>query len=93
MSMISQFVKNLRLDYFNAIDQILKELTNSQNRAIIFEKELKFCLFKYFNFEWAKDHTDRKSISGFILTLNERLIYYNTKKKAVIVLFWVSLNI
>ena len=47
---IGRFAKNLRLDYFNAVDQILKYLASNENRNIMFRKKPKFCLFWYLDF-------------------------------------------
>ena len=82
--MISYFAKNSGPDYFDAVDQILRYLAGSQNKDITFEKKPEFCLIRYLDFDWAKDHTDRKLILSFVFTLNREPINYGSKKQAVV---------
>lgn len=89
-SMISWFAKNLRPNHFSAINQILTYLVDSQNRDITFGKKLELCLIRYFDSDWARDHTDKKLILWFVFTLNKGSIYYNSKKQAVIALFFTK---
>ena len=85
-SMVSRFAKNPSLGHFNAIDQNLRYLAGSRDRGIIFggEKELK--LVGYSDSDWARDHADRKSTSGFVFMLNGGPISYASKKQAVVAL-------
>ena len=85
-SMVSRFAKNPSSEHFNAIDQILRYLAGSPERGITFggEKELK--LIGYSDSDWAGDHADRKSTSGFIFMLNGGTISYAYKKQAVVIL-------
>ena len=85
-SMVSRFAKNLSSEHFNAIDQILRYLARSCERGIIFggEKELK--LVGYSDSDWAGDHADRKSTSGFVFMLNGGPISYASRKQAVVAL-------
>lgn len=47
ISMVRHFTQNPKLDHFNAIDQILRYLANSQNKNFIFKREPIFYLFGY----------------------------------------------
>lgn len=47
MSIVCYFTKNLRLDHFIAIDQILRHLASSLKKDIIFGKEFKRNLIWY----------------------------------------------
>lgn len=85
-SMISYFAKNLGPDHFSAIDQILRYLVDRQDRGIIFGGESELCLIGYLDSEKARDHTDKKLISRFVLTLNGEPISYGSKKQVVIAL-------
>lgn len=84
-SMVSCFAKNPGPDHFNAVDQILRYLAGSQGRGIIFEREPELCLVGYSDSDYAGDHANRKSTSGFVFFLNEVPISYGSKKQAVIV--------
>lgn len=64
-SMVSCFAKNLGPDHFSAVDQTLRYLADSQDRGIIFGGEPELRLVGYLDSEWAGDHADRKSTSGF----------------------------
>lgn len=85
-STVSRFAKNPSSEHFNAIDQILRYLAGSRERGITFggEKELK--LVGYSDSDWAGDHADRKSTSGFVFMLNGGPISYASKKQAVVAL-------
>ena len=85
-SIVSRFVKHPSSEHFNAIDQILRYLAGSPERGITFggEKELK--LIGYSDSDWAGDHADQKSTSGFIFILNRGPISYASKKQAVVTL-------
>ena len=85
-SMVSRFAKNPSSEHFNAIDQILQYFNRSLERGITFggKKELK--LIGYSDFDWARDHIDQKSTSGFIFMLTEGLISYASKKQTVVAL-------
>ena len=85
-SMVSRFAKNPSSEHFNAIDQILRYLAGSPERGITLggEKELK--LIGYSDSDWAGDHADRKSTSGFIFMLNGGPISCASKKQAVVAL-------
>ena len=98
ISMVSRFAKNPSSEHFNAINQILQYFARSPERGITFggEKELK--LIGYSNFDWAGDHVDRKSTSGFIFMLNGGPISYASKKQAIVALSsteaeYVALNL
>lgn len=84
--MVSRFAKNLRLDQFNVVDQILGYSAGSLERGFIFGRELKFNLVEYSDFDLTGDYSDRKSISEFVFTFNWGYISYSTKKQAVIAL-------
>ena len=58
-SMVSRFAKNLSLENFNAIDQILHYLTRNCERDITFGEEKKLKLEGYSDFNWTGDHADQ----------------------------------
>lgn len=79
-SMVSRFAKNPGPDHFSAVDQILRYLAGSQDRGIMFGGEPELRLVGYSDSDWAGDHADRKSASGFVFTLNGGPINYGSKK-------------
>lgn len=85
-SMVSCFAKNPRPDHFSAVDQLLRYLAGSPERAITFGGKSKLQLVGYSDFDWVGDHADRKSTSGFVFTLNGGPISYGSKKQAVVAL-------
>ncbi len=85
-SMVSRFAKNPGPDHFSAVDQILRYLAGSPERRITFAGESELNLIGYSDSDWAGDHADRKSTSGFVLTLNGGPISYGSKKQAVVAL-------
>ena len=85
-SMVSRFTKNPGPDHFSAVDQILRYLAGSQDRGITFGGESELRLVGYSDSDWAGDHADRKSTSGFVFTLNGGPISYGSKKQAVVAL-------
>lgn len=84
--MVSKFIKNASLKYFHTIDQILRYLARSQDSNIIFGWEKKLKLVKYLDSDWAKDHTDQKSTSGFVFMLSRGPVSYAFKKQAIFTL-------
>lgn len=85
-SMVSRFAKNPSSEHFNAIDQILRYLAGSAERGITFGGDEELKLIGYSDSDWAGDHADRKSTSGFIFILNGGPISYASKKQAVVAL-------
>ncbi len=85
-SMVSRFAKNPSSEHFNAIDQILRYLAGSPDRGITFGGDEELKLIGYSDSDWAGDHADRKSTSGFIFMLNGGPISYASKKQAVVAL-------
>lgn len=77
---MSCFEKNVWLYYFGIVNQILRYLAGSQDKNIIFEQKLEFCLVGYLDSDWIRDYANKNSISGFVFTLNKRLINYISKK-------------
>lgn len=51
MSIVSRFEKNLELDHFSAIVQILRYLAGSLEKNITFKRESKFNLIRYLDFD------------------------------------------
>lgn len=51
MSIINFFAKNLMLNYFDIMNQILKYLTRNYNKSFIFKNKSKLYLVKYLNFD------------------------------------------
>lgn len=78
---ISCFIKNPRPDHFRDIDQILRYLTRSQDHEITFGNKLEFWLVTYSTFDLTEDHANKKSKLGFISTLNNKPISYDSKNK------------
>ncbi len=60
--------KNQGPDHFNAVDQISRYLAE---KNIIFEGESKYNFIRYSDFDLAGDYINKKSISGFVFTLNK----------------------
>lgn len=84
--MVNYFAKNPELDHFNAVYQILRYLADSLERNIIFERKSELNLVRYSDSDWARDYSDRKSVLGFVFTLNRKLISYGLKKQVVVAL-------
>ena len=82
--MVSRFVKNPSLGYFNAINQILRYLAGNWEKSITFGRKKELKLVGYYDSDWAGDHADQKSTSGFVFILNGGLISYASKKQAVL---------
>lgn len=57
--MVSSFAKNPSLEHFNAFDQILRYLSESYKKGIIFGGEKKIKFMEYSDSNWAEDHTDQ----------------------------------
>lgn len=77
ISVVNYFTKNLGSNHFSVLDQILRYLANCLDKSITFGRESKFDLIRYSDFDWIRDHSDKKSASGFVFTLNRRLIRHN----------------
>lgn len=84
--MVSKFAKNPSSKHFYTIDQVLRYLTGSQDRDIMFGGEKKLKLVGYLDLDWERDYANWKSISGFIFMLNRGPVSYAFKKQAVVAL-------
>lgn len=45
-----------------------------------------------FNFNWASDYAKKQSISGFIFMLNDSLVSWYLKRKAIIALLLIKVK-
>ena len=83
---LADLQKNPSSEHFHAIDQILRYLAGSPDRGITLGGEEELKLIGYSDSDWAGDHADRKSTSGFVFTLNGGQVSYASKKQAIVAL-------
>ncbi|TYK06402.1 putative mitochondrial protein [Cucumis melo var. makuwa] len=79
---VSQFMHKPTVIHFLAVKRILRYLRGTPTLGIKFEK-VRF-LYKFCDFDWAGDTSDRRSTSGFIAFFGSNPISWSSKKKSTV---------
>ena len=72
---VSQFMSALRTTYFAVILYILHYVKGIMFHGLFFPIQSYLKLKAYFDVDWAKDPTDRRSIIGYCFFLGDSLIF------------------
>lgn len=80
VSVVSQFMQDPRIPHWQAVVRILKYLKDSPNRSLFYMKSKQMLDVNcYVDSDWAGSTYDRKSTSGYCITLGENLVIWKSK--------------
>ena len=79
---VSRFMENPQIEHWIAVKRILRYLQGTKSHGICFKlgDEVDFC--GYYDADWAGDHSDRKSTSGYAFLLMSAPISWGSKKQS-----------
>lgn len=84
----SQFQNNYSQEHWKHLKQVLRYLNQTKDYGLKFTKSYnsEITLKSYVDADFANNVIDRKSISGFVIKLNNNVIFWKTKKQNVVTL-------
>lgn len=88
ISYFSQFQGCFNIEHWNYLKCVLRYLKLTENYGLKFIKSdnSNVQIHAYVDADFANDSIDRKSISGFVLKMNDNVIYWKTKKQNIVAL-------
>uniref|UniRef100_A0AAV1VN33 Integrase catalytic domain-containing protein n=1 Tax=Peronospora matthiolae TaxID=2874970 RepID=A0AAV1VN33_9STRA len=82
VSYVSRFMENLQVEHWMAVKRILRYLQGTKSDGICFKSDDKIDFCGYSDADWAGDHADRKSTSGYALILMGDPVSWGSKKQS-----------
>ena len=86
VSFVSKFMNELSKDHLTVVKRILKYIKGMKNYGIMYETEKDFKLTRYTDSDWAGSVDDRKSTSGYVFQLGNKVVSWLSKKQAIVAL-------
>ncbi|MBW0573090.1 hypothetical protein O181_112805, partial [Austropuccinia psidii MF-1] len=84
ISHLSQFLEKPGLQHWNACLQVFQYLFNSKDICLTFKNHGFNHIKTYANADWGNNPIDRRSISGFTVSLNSYQIAWQSKKQQTV---------
>ena len=79
---VSRFMENPQVEHWIAVKRIFRYLQGTKSHGICFKPGDKVDFYGYSDADWAGDHADRKSTSGYAFTLIGAPISWGSKKQS-----------
>ena len=80
---VSRFMENPQVEHWMAVKRILRYLQGTKSHSICFKTDNKVDFCGYSDADWAGDHEDRKSTSGYAFILMGAPISWGRKSNQV----------
>jgi hypothetical protein len=76
VNLVSRFMKNPGEIHWKACKRILRYLHGTKKTGLVFRANgsKEFTIEAYSDADWAGDHNDRKSTTGFVITINGSVV-------------------
>ena len=71
---VSRFMNNIQVEHWMEVKRILRYLQGAKSHGICFKPDDKVDFCGYSDTDWAGDHADRKSTSGYAFILMGALV-------------------
>jgi hypothetical protein len=88
VNVLSRFMKNPNQTHWQAGKRVLRYLHGTRNTGLIFRgsvsKELEIAA--YSDADWGGDHNDRRSTTGYIVTINGNVVSWVSKRQQTVAL-------
>ncbi|MBW0536327.1 hypothetical protein O181_076042 [Austropuccinia psidii MF-1] len=81
VSHLSQFLEKPGLQHWNACLQVFRYLYHSRNLCLTFKNHGFHHIRSYADTDWGNSPIDKRSISGFTISINLHLISWHSKKQ------------
>ncbi|XP_057537921.1 secreted RxLR effector protein 161-like [Amaranthus tricolor] len=86
VSIVSRFMSEPSKDHLTAAKRILRYIKGTKSYGIMYETEKFFKLTGYTDSDWAGSVDDRKSTSGYVFQLGNKVVSWSSKKQATVAL-------
>ena len=83
VSVVSQFMHDLRMRHLQAVERILQYLKATPGRGLLFKRDGKLTLEAYTDADYAGAVNDRRSTSGYCTFMCGNLVTWRSKKQNV----------
>ena len=84
VSVVSQFMHCPSKEHMEAVYRVLRYLKSSPGKGLFFGRYNDYKISGYTDADWAGDHTDRKSTSGYFMFVGKNLVTWRSKKQKVV---------
>uniref|UniRef100_A0AAV1TK37 Reverse transcriptase Ty1/copia-type domain-containing protein n=1 Tax=Peronospora matthiolae TaxID=2874970 RepID=A0AAV1TK37_9STRA len=82
VSYVSRFMENPQVEHWMAVKRILRYLQGTKSHGICFKPDDKIDFCGYSDADWAGDHADRKSTSGYAFILMGAPVSWGSKMQS-----------
>uniref|UniRef100_A0AAV1UAI2 Reverse transcriptase Ty1/copia-type domain-containing protein n=1 Tax=Peronospora matthiolae TaxID=2874970 RepID=A0AAV1UAI2_9STRA len=82
VSYVTRFMENPQVEHWMAVKRILRYLQGTKSHGICFKPDDKIDFCGYSDADWAGDHADRKSTSGYAFILMGAPVSWGSKKQS-----------
>jgi hypothetical protein len=88
VNLVSRFMKNPGELHWKACKRVLRYLHGTKQAGLVFKANglTEFNIEAYSDADWAGDTTDRKSTTGFVITINGNVVSWLSKKQSTVAL-------
>ena len=84
VSVVSQFLNSPCEDHWNAVIRILKYIKKSPGKGLLYGSNNHTRVVCYSDADWARSPFDRRSTSGYCISIGGNLISWKIKKQSVV---------
>jgi hypothetical protein len=82
VGLVSRFMENPQLEHWIAVKRIMRYLQGTKSHGICFKSGANVDFRGYSDADWAGDHSDRKSTSGYAFILMNAPVSWGSKKQS-----------
>ena len=84
VSVVSQFLNSPCEDYWNVIIHTLKYIKGSPGKGLLYGYNNHTKVVCYSNVDWAGSPSDRRSTSGYCVSIGDTLISWKSNKQSIV---------